>query len=84
MDPHAQHTPAHQPAKRPVWRIVLGALLLALGALALLGTLASLATGSFESPGNGGEAVGTLLGALCCVGVPLIAGLLLVALPPKR
>ena len=84
MDPHEHQSAMHQPAKRPVWRIVIGILLLVLGALALLGILASLGSGTFESPENSGEAVGTFLGAFCCIGVPLIVGFLLLALPPKR
>ncbi len=78
-DPHVQ-----PPAKRPLWRILLGVAFLVVAAVATLGTLSALATGSFEQAQNGGEMLGMLIGAMCCIGLPVIVGLLLLLLPARR
>ena len=78
-DPHVQ-----PPAKRPLWRILLGAFFLVVAAFAVLGTLSAVASGSFEQAQDGAEVFGMLLGAMCCIGLPLIAGLLLLLLPARR
>ena len=79
IDPHL-----HPPAQRPLWRILLGIGFFVVAAFAILGTLSALATGSFEEAQDGAELFGMLIGAMCCIGLPVVAGLLLLLLPARR
>lgn len=70
--------PGAPAAKRPVWKTVIGWILVVWAGLAVLGTLANLVSGRFGAGiGSTAEGIGYYIGVLLTIGGPLLIAWLL-------
>lgn len=83
--PYNPPNPGAQPTRRSVPMLVFGIILTVWGGLALIGRLASAAIGSaMGAPTNPAEAAGALIGAVIFIGVPLVAGIMLIVKSKRK